>query len=69
MSLLGLSLVAVMEGYSLFGVWASLVVGRLQKPWHAGSGVVAHRLSCSTACGIFPDQGSSQCLLHGQVDS
>ena len=26
-------------------------------------------LSCSEACGIFPDQGVSLCLLHCQVDS
>ena len=31
--------------------------------------VVVHRLSCSKACGIFPDQGLNQCLLHWQVDS
>ena len=34
-----------------------------------GSGVAARRLSCSTACGIFPDQAWSLCLLHWQVDS
>ena len=27
------------------------------------------RLSCSAACGIFPDQGSNLCPLHWQVDS
>ena len=26
-----------------------------------GSALVAHGLSCSTACGIFPDQGSNPC--------
>ena len=26
-------------------------------------------LSCSVACGIFPDQGSNPCFLHWQVDS
>ena len=31
--------------------------------------VVAHRVSCSEACGIFPNQGSNLCLLHWQVDS
>ena len=31
--------------------------------------VVAHGLSCSMACGIFPDQGSNPCLLHWQADS
>ena len=29
-----------------------------------GSVVVAHRLSCSKSCGIFPDQGSNLCPLH-----
>ena len=28
-----------------------------------------YRLSCSTACGIFPDQGLNLCLLHWLVDS
>ena len=31
--------------------------------------VVAHRPSCSAACGIFPDQGSNPCPLHWQADS
>ena len=30
----------------------------------AGSVVVAHGPSCSTACEIFPDQGSNPCPLH-----
>ena len=30
---------------------------------------MVHGLSCSSACGIFPDQGSNQPLLHWQVDS
>ena len=34
-----------------------------------GSIVVAHGLSCSLACGIFPNQGSNLCLLHWQADS
>ena len=34
-----------------------------------GSVVVAHGLSCSTACGIFMDQGSNLCPLHWQADS
>ena len=34
-----------------------------------GSVVVAHGLSCSAACGIFPDQGSNLCPLHWQADS
>ena len=35
----------------------------------AGSVIVAHGPSCSAACGIFPDQGSSPCALHWQADS
>ena len=35
----------------------------------AGSVVVAHGLSCSAACGIFPDQGPNPCPLHWQADS
>ena len=35
----------------------------------AGSVVVAHRLSCSVAYGIFPDQGLNPCPLHWQADS
>ena len=46
---------------------ASVVAG----PWlqSTGSIVVAHRLSCSTTCGIFLDQESNSCLLHWKVDS
>ena len=35
----------------------------------AGSVIVAHGPSCSTACGIFSDQGSNLCPLHWQADS
>ena len=31
--------------------------------------VAAHGLSCSVACGIFPDQGLNLCPLHWQVHS
>ena len=34
-----------------------------------GSVVVVHRLSCSSACGVFPGQGSNPCLLPWHVDS
>ena len=34
-----------------------------------GSIFVAHRLSCSAACGIFPDQELNPCLLHWPADS
>ena len=47
---------------------------RLQLLWHLGSGAqllvaVAHRLSCSVACGILPYQRLSLCLLHWQGHS
>ena len=31
--------------------------------------IVAHGISCSVACGIFPDQGLNPCPLHWQADS
>ena len=37
--------------------------------WSMGSVAVAHRLSCSAAYGIFPEQGWNPCPLHWQVDS
>ena len=42
-------------GAGALGAWASVVV--------------AHRLGCSAACGIFPDQGLKACPLHWQADS
>ena len=44
-------------------------VGGAWAPGTRASVVVAHGLSCSVACGIFPDQGSNPCPLHWQVDS
>ena len=41
------------------------VACRLQS---AASVVGAHGLSCSAACGIFPDQGLNPCPLHWQVE-
>ena len=69
----GLSLVAASGGHS-----SSRCVGlSLSQPLllqstgsrRAGSVIVAHGLSCSAACGIFPDQGSNPCPLHWQADS
>ena len=67
------------------GVWASRctgfscgawvlgcegVGGSLQLPGcSTGSVVVAHRLSCSAACGVLLDQGLNLYLLHWQADS
>ena len=64
------------------GAWASLCGGfsccraptlGAQAPaaaapglWSTGSVVVAHGLSRSTACEIFPDQGSNPCLCLGR---
>ena len=36
---------------------------------YLGSFVVAHWLSCSEACGIFPDHRLNLCPLHWQADS
>ena len=47
-------------GFSCCGAWA---LGM------RASVVVAHRLSCSLACEIFPDQGLNLCPLHWQVNS
>ena len=72
-SVRGLSLVAASGGHS-----SSRCAGlSLSRPLllrstgsrHAGSVVVAHRPSCSAACGIFPDQSSNPCPLHWQADS
>ena len=72
-SVRGLSLVAASGGHS-----SSRCAGlSLSRPLslrstgsrRASSVVVAHGLSCSAACGIFPDQGSNPCPLHWQADS
>ena len=69
----GLSLLAASGGYSPVEVHGLLIaVASLCRTWALGpqaSLVVVHRLSCLMACGIFLDQGSNPCPLHGQVDS
>ena len=69
----GLSLVAASGDHSssrCAGLSLSRpLLSRSTSSRRAGSVVVAHRLSCSVACGIFPDQGSNPCLLHWQADS
>ena len=80
----GCSLVVVhgllLAGASLVAGHRLQVLG-LKQLWQVGSAVAApgllstglvvvvHELSCSMACGIFPDQGSNLCLLHWEVDS
>ena len=69
----GLSLVAASGGHSsLRCVGLSLsrpLLLRSTGSRCAGSVIVAHKPSCSAACGIFPDQGSNPCPLHWQADS
>ena len=68
------SLVVTSAGYSC-SAWASHWEG-FYCCCAKTSGVVAHGLnscgaglSCSAACGIFPDQGLNQSLLHWQANS
>ena len=69
----GLSRVAASEGHSssrCAGLSLSrLLLLRSTGSRRAGSVVVAHGPSCSTAFRIFPDQGSYPCPLHWQADS
>ena len=72
-SVRGLSPVAEGGGHSSLRC-AGLSLSRPLLLWstgsrRAGSVVVAHGLSCSAACGTFPDQGSNPCPLHWQADS
>ena len=61
----GLLAVTSHRGARALGVQASVAaVPGLQSP---GSGVMAHRLSCSVTYGIFPRRGSNPCLLHWQA--
>ena len=69
----GLSLVAASGGHSSSRC-AGLSLSRPLLLWSTGSrradsAIVAYRPSRSTACGIFPDQGSNPCPLHWQADS
>ena len=63
-----LFLVAVSGGYSLLWCTGLTTSGfsycRAQNLGHTDSVVVAHGLSCSAACVIFPDQGLNLCPLH-----
>ena len=62
-----IAVVSLVAKHGLQGALASVVVAsRLQ---NTGSIVVAKGLSCSMACGIFPDQGLNLCLPYWQADS
>ena len=69
----GCSLVAANRGDSvavhglLLGVVLSLY--RAQSPGARATEVVVRGISCSVACGIFPDQGLNPCALHWEEDS
>ena len=69
----GLSLVVASRDYSLAAMCRlPLVVASPCRTWALGlmgSVIVAHGLSCSTACGIFLDQELNPCPLHWQVNS
>ena len=71
-SVRGLSLVVASGGHSssrCAGLSPSRPLLRSTRSRCAGSATVAHRPSCSAACGIFPDQGSNPCPPHRQADS
>ena len=72
----GLSLAAVSGGPSLVAVLRLLLlwsmgsrVRGLQYLQHVCSAAEVHRLSCSVACGSFPDQGLNPYPLAWQADS
>ena len=74
LAVLGLRFCA--RAFSSCGKWGPLFIA-VRRPLllrstgsrRAGSVIVAHGLSRSAACGIFPDQGSNPCPLHWQADS
>ena len=59
----------VLRFFILWLHWGLVAASGLLIAAHGLLLVVSHRLSCSTARGIFPDQGSNPCLLHWQADS
>ena len=57
------------EPLSSFGAWASscsVFSAGSQAPGSRAPVVAAHGLSCSSACGIFRDQGSNPCPCLGR---
>ena len=55
-------------GFSVAGASGAALRGGVQALGHEGFSGVVHRLSCSTACGIFLGQGLNPGPLHWQVD-
>ena len=68
---MGLWWVGATFHYGSFSCCSPQAIGtRASVVQYSGSGVVAHRLSCPLACGIFPNQASQNPYpLHWQVDS
>ena len=62
-----IAVVSLVVEHRLCGTWASVVVACGLES--TGSVVVTQGLSCSSASGIFLDQGWNPCPLHWQVDS
>ena len=58
-----------LQAHGLQQLWCMGSVDVARRLQTAGSVVVAHGLSCSVACGIFPDQAQNPCPLHWQADS
>ena len=60
------------RGFSSCRAWGShrdFSYCRAQDPGHSGSAVVGHKLSCSAARGILPDQRWNPWPLHWQADA
>ena len=64
-----LGLRCCMQGFSSCGKQGLLFVAVYGLLTAVASVVVEHKLSCSMACGIFPDQGLNPRPLHWQTDS
>ena len=66
----------ILSNFIIFGCMQAFSNCRAQASHSAGlshcgaqvSVAMAHGISCSSACGIFPDQGLNPCHLHWQSD-
>jgi len=69
-----LAVASLVAEHGLEGTRASVITARglsgcSSRAQSTGSAVMARGLTCSTACGIFLDQGFSQCPLQWQANS
>ena len=63
-------LVAAASLVEKLGIWGTQASGVLASRLQStGSVVAGQKLSCSTTCAVFPDQGSTPGLLHWQGNS